>query len=728
MTALSRRASATTAALALCAGLLTALGGSPASADGGRPVMTDPGFESGTFDGGQYYHASLVAPGASGSGHAARVGLGYDGDSRYPRGGNLPVRGTGVSRGMVNKPIRHVEPNTVYEFTAKVRAEGGASVRVGVFDAESVAYYRGAAHYVDVTDSAWTTVKRTVTTGPRTSELNAFCFLNELGSGSGPGYCDDFTIREVGPAADPAPAPAGDTRSPGANGFPVTIPAVQSFTRREGGSWRPQGDLTVSVRRGQAAALRGDAERVAEAFVEAKLVRTATVRVVDDHAPVPRGILLTTGGVDLSAAPAKARALSSQAYRLDIDEDAVVVTGGSGTGTYYGAQTVLQALRSAGRLPGGVVTDWTDQAFRGLQVDSGRRYYSLGWLKNQIKDLAYTKMNYLQLRVKDDQGLRVESAVAPELVDRLPAGGSWTKAEIADLVAFARRYHVTIVPEIDVPGHSSLDLQVYPHYALPGNTGYDYSRADVRERLARWVREIGETFDAPYVHLGGDEFFDADNPRLLSWVRGLAGPEATGEDGYKALFNYLSGQLAKDDRGTWMWNDMISDPAGGAVRLSRDITIDYWAEIYDAPPANAYLDAGFTLIGSSSDLYHDLWPPLTADNKNNTINQPWPTDQWTTYGSPYVYSGGWGAPYSVPAESRSVGQFFPIWDDPHGWAPEYVLTQTLLPRLRVHAQSVWNSPDPVRDFASFDPYLRRLGHAPGFRQPVETLELNPPQQ
>jgi hexosaminidase len=452
------------------------------------------------------------------------------------------------------------------------------------------------------------------------------------------------------------------------------------------------------------------------------------VRTVDDHAKVPNGILLTTGTVDLAAAPAKARALADQAYRLDIDESSVVITGGSGTGAYYGAQTVVQALRSARRLPGGVVTDWTDQAFRGLQVDSGRRYYSLSWLKNQIKDLAYTKMNYLQLRVKDDQGLRVESSVAPKLVDQLPAGGSWTKDQIADLVAFARRYHVTIVPEIDVPGHSRLDLRVYPQYALPEKTGYDYSRADVRAYLARWVREIGKTFDTPYVHLGGDEFFDANNPRLLAWVRSLGGPDATGEDGYKALFNYLSGELAKDGRSAWMWNDMISDPAAGAVRLSRDITIDYWAKIYDAPPANAYLDAGFTLIGSSSDLYHDLWPPLTAGNRNNTINQPWPADQWTTYGDPYVYSGGWDAPYRVPADSRSVGQFFPIWDDAHGWAPEFVLTQTLLPRLRVHAQTVWNSPDPVADFARFDPYLRRLGHAPGFHQPVDTQGLTPPQR
>lgn len=110
----SRRMLATVAALTLCATALTTLGGSPASADGDDPVMTDPGFESGTFDGGQYYHASLVARGASGSGHAAQVGLDYDGDSRYPRGGNLPVRGTGVSRGMVNKPVRQVEPNTVY--------------------------------------------------------------------------------------------------------------------------------------------------------------------------------------------------------------------------------------------------------------------------------------------------------------------------------------------------------------------------------------------------------------------------------------------------------------------------------------------------------------------------------------------------------------------------------------------------------------------------------------
>src|SRR5699024_1790265 len=139
----------------------------------------------------------------------------------------------------------------------------------------------------------------------------------------------------------------------------------------------------------------------------------------------------------------------------------ITVTAGGEAGVLYALSTLTQALRSTGGhdLPAGTVTDWTDMEVRALQVDSGRRYYSIDWLKDQVKDLAYTHMNTMVLRVKDGQGLRVESEVFPELVDDMPDGGHWTKAEIADLVAFADRFHVTIIPEFDMPAHASLDAK-----------------------------------------------------------------------------------------------------------------------------------------------------------------------------------------------------------------------------------------------------------------------------
>lgn len=84
----------------------------------------------------------------------------------------------------------------------------------------------------------------------------------------------------------------------------------------------------------------------------------------------------------------------------------------------------------------------------------------------------------------------------------------------------------------------------------------------------------------------------------------------------------------------------------------------------------------------------------------------------------FKFSRGWGDPINLDESYRAqvLGQFFPIWDDAHGWAPEPLLTQTLMPRLRVFAQAAWNSPRGVESFSDFDQYLRFFGHAPLFGQ------------
>lgn len=688
-----------TAVAALAGALVSAAqpGPAPAAAASG-PVIVDPGFESGSWAGGQHIKAAFVSPGADGSRHAARIGLVGRAETGWiPLGGNLSAEGW-AAHGSVSKMVRNVKPNIRYELTATVKGDG---VEIGLYDNESTLYYSNAAGADRVSSSAWVTATATATSGPRTTELTAYC-LKVNNAGASPGYCDDFVVTELGPAVDPQPAPDQWSTPPRtASGFPVTIPAVQSFVPSAGGEqWSLPRILNVVVPPDQPELL-GEAETFADQLDASGLTR-ATAVVGQRRG---RGDIVYRTGV--VAAPEGARA--GEAYSLAIAADGLTITGDGATGAFYGAQTMLQAFKSQTWLPAGIVTDWSDQQVRGVQIDAARKYFPISFLKNQIRDLAYTKMNTLQLSIKDGQGLRIDSAVAPRLVDRNPDSGHWSKAEVADLVAFAEQYHVTIVPVVNIPGHADSDLIAYPEYTSQATRGYDYAKPETREFLLRLATEVASAFHAKTVHLGGDEFHGYWwDDSLVEWARSIGGPDATGQDGYRALFNEISAGLAKVGvTETWVWNDSIGTPGEGVVPLDTSVVVHYWLTWSGTGQA---LANGYKIVGSPSDLYNILWPGYR-------MNNPTPDLLWRQFTTPYSFMRLPDGTGRRPPGFH--GQVFPVWGDSMAWAPSYVVAEELAPRLRIHAQTMWNSPRPVGSLAEFDPYLRFLLHAPGYAQTVE---------
>lgn len=654
------------------------------------PIVINPGFEAGSFIGTESLHSAVVKGGANGSTHAARIGMQYLTDDPVPIDGNLP----NTDPGIVVKTVSKVRPNSVYEITVQTR--GPEAVTVGVYDNESTVPYGGRqATATGTTGASWTPATVRITTGPRTTELFAYCSVRR-----GPGYCDDFTARHIAPAANPQPAPRQWATPPVTTGFPVTVPAVQHFEPSGSGTFALDKQLRIVVP-SKTPELLVDARRFGEQLEQARLVDHA---VVTAAAATSGDIVYQVGRV---AVPTGSTGFD--AYSIAVTSDRIIITGAEPAGAFYATQTLIQALRSQSSLPAGTVTDWTEQQIRGLQIDSGRRYFSLEWLRNQIRNLAYRKLNYLQLSIKDNHGLRIESDVLPELVDHLPDSGYWTKAQVRELVAFARSYRVTMIPVLEIPGHSDTERSVFADFTVPG--GWDYGQARVRKLLQELARETARTFDAPAIHLGGDEFGNQDQPSLLAYARSVGGPEATGNDGYKALFNELSAGLKQDGVTTWMWNDELI-PQGGTVTLDKDIVIDYWARYGISPVPDRFAEAGHRLLNSPSYLYSILnWndvgrrPFLGAGEPSN------PT-MWSV--EPRLFSGGFGTPARVPDDATVLGMFYPIWNDPVAGVTNRPLSRSLFPRLAMFSQVVWGSPRPVTAFADLDPYIRFLGDAPGY--------------
>jgi hexosaminidase len=254
-----------------------------------------------------------------------------------------------------------------------------------------------------------------------------------------------------------------------------------------------------------------------------------------ESAPVVR----TAGGappavsIFLSASAANA-ALGDEGYELTIAADGIRLVANKPAGLFYGVQTLRQLLPwsieyQAARprplsVPNGKIVDHPRFAWRGAMLDVARHFFGVDDVKRYIDLLALYKINRLHLHLSDDQGWRIEVKSWPNLTKHGGSsevgggtGGYYTQAQYADLVKYAQDRFITIVPEIDMPGHTNAALASYPELNCDGKAPALYSGIEVGfstlcvEKDVTYtfvtdvVKEIGALTAGPYFHVGGDE-------------------------------------------------------------------------------------------------------------------------------------------------------------------------------------------------------------------------------
>lgn len=237
------------------------------------------------------------------------------------------------------------------------------------------------------------------------------------------------------------------------------------------------------------------------------------------------------------------RIKNREGYELKISPNAILISGGSPAGVYYGIRTLDQLLISQKKnLPGLKIVDEPRFAYRGLMLDPARNFLPAEDVRHFVETMASCKFNTLHFHLSDDQGWRVEIK-NPKYKKLMSAGaqknkpegtrGYYTRKEIADLVKFAAKHHVEIIPEIDMPGHNMGAIFSYPEltceYVHRVNDDpallqqHDkmkieiWSKAGVSEALLcagkkstysffdDVLGELCELFPSKYFHLGGDE-------------------------------------------------------------------------------------------------------------------------------------------------------------------------------------------------------------------------------
>ncbi len=252
------------------------------------------------------------------------------------------------------------------------------------------------------------------------------------------------------------------------------------------------------------------------------------------------------GAVALRRDPTLAR-LGSEGYLLEVTPKRVTVRASTAAGAFYGAQTLRQLLPPASLSPAGrggapwripclEIEDSPRFPWRGSLVDTARHFKPKAAILKYLDALALHKINTLQLHLTDDQGWRLEIKKFPKLTeigsvrrqtrmgherkaqgfDGKPHGGYYTQADIREIVSYAQARHITVVPEIEMPGHAQAALAAYPEFGNTGEKlevwtqwGVSKNVFGVGEETFRFLEdvlsEVLELFPSKYIHVGGDE-------------------------------------------------------------------------------------------------------------------------------------------------------------------------------------------------------------------------------
>lgn len=210
----------------------------------------------------------------------------------------------------------------------------------------------------------------------------------------------------------------------------------------------------------------------------------------------------------------------AEAYRLTVAPKKITVEATTEQGVYWAMQTLAQLQRGGARklhFEGCSITDWPAFRVRGFLQDVGRSYISVEELKREIEVLSRFKINVFHFHLTENQSWRLESKIFPMLNDsvnttRMP-GKYYTLEEARELVDFCKKHGMTLIPEIDMPGHSAAFIRTFRH---------DMQSPEGMKILKLLVEEVCETFDVPYLHIGTDEvkFTNKDFvPEMVAFVR-----------------------------------------------------------------------------------------------------------------------------------------------------------------------------------------------------------------
>ena len=298
-------------------------------------------------------------------------------------------------------------------------------------------------------------------------------------------------------------------------------------------------------------------------------------------------------------------------YQIIVTDKFIKITSSNTSGIFYGIQTLRKSLPVGSKsrkieLPAGIVTDWPRFAYRGMHLDVSRHFFPIDSVKVYIDAMALHNENRFHMHLTDDQGWRIEIKKYPKLTeigawrsgtiigktmafDTIRHGGFYTQEDLRDLVKYAADRHITIIPEIDLPGHMLAALASYPELGCTGGPYEVWKQWGVSEDvicagneqslqfLEDVLLEVMDIFPSEYIHIGGDEVPRdrwKDCPKCQAKIKelGIKGDSKHSAEDY--LQSYVMSRMEQfvEDHGRHIigWDEMLDG------ELAPNATVMSW--------------------------------------------------------------------------------------------------------------------------------------------------------
>lgn len=417
-----------------------------------------------------------------------------------------------------------------------------------------------------------------------------------------------------------------------------------------------------------------------------------------------------------------------EAYQLKVDANQVVINSPSEAGVFYGIQTLRKAVDVAEgsnvELPAVEINDQPRFGYRGMMLDVGRHFFSMDEIKTYIDMMALHNINRFHWHLSEDQGWRIEIKKYPKLTeigsmrketvighntgkyDGKPYGGFYTQEQAKEIVAYAAERYITVIPEIDLPGHMQAALAAYPELGCTGGpyevwtqwgvsdnvlcAGNDQTIQFIKDVLA----EIVEIFPSEYIHVGGDEC-PKDKwktcPKCQARIKALGLKSDAKHTKEERLQSYVIHEAEEflNSKGRKMigWDETLE---GG---LAPNATVMSWrGEAGGIEAAKQHHDVVMT---PNTYLYFDYYQSKDTETEPMAIGGYLPIERVYSYEP---------MPKALSPEEQKyiVGVQANLWTE---YIPDFKQVQYMvLPRMAALSESQWCAPEKK----NYEAFLQRV--------------------
>lgn len=422
---------------------------------------------------------------------------------------------------------------------------------------------------------------------------------------------------------------------------------------------------------------------------------------------------------------------NAEAYKLIVNDKRVCISGASEAGVFYGIQTLRKSLPVAQdinvNLSAVEIYDKPRFAYRGAMLDVARHFYTVDEVKTFIDMLALHNINRFHWHLTDDQGWRIEIKKYPKLMsvaserketvvgrwysgiyDGKPYGGYYTQDELRDVIDYAAKRHITIIPEVDLPGHMQAALTAYPELGCTGGpyevrtiwgvsqdvlcVGNDFTLQFVKDVLS----EVADIFPSEYIHIGGDECPKVrweKCPKCQERIKSLGLKSDAKHTKEQRLQSYMIQEAAKylKEKGKRIigWTEILE---GGLV---PDATLMSWiGESGGIEAAHQHHDV---IMTPNTYLYFDYYQSKKVEDEPLAIGGYLPIEKTYNYEPMPKELTKEEQQYIKGVQANLWTEYIPIFSQ---------VQYMVLPRLGAAAEVQWTDPSK-KDYKDF---LRRVPH------------------